>query len=263
MINGETVDYGEGMSRALITGATAGLGAAFARVFAKAGFDLVLVARDLDRLETVAEQLRQRYGVQVSVMRADLTEPAQLATVEARASSTTDPIDTLVNNAGFGLPDPFDRSDVGDEQRLLDLLVTATMRLSHAALRQMIPRRTGTILNVASVAAFTPRGTYGAAKSWVVSFSRSANIDYRHRGVTVTAVAPGFVRTEFHQRMAVHTGTIPGFLWLNADRVARDAVRDAAKGRAVSIPSKRYKAVVALARILPARWAAAGTLTPR
>lgn len=251
------------MSRALVTGATAGLGAAFARELASAGSDLVLVARDAARLEDTAAHLRASFGVQVEVLVADLTDPHQLASVEERVASTSDPVDVLVNNAGFGLRDPFDQTTVGDEQRLLDLLVTAPMRLCHAALGQMLPRRVGTIVNVASVAAFTPRGTYGAAKSWVVSFSRSANIEYRRRGVTVMAVAPGFVRTEFHSRMAVHTRTIPAFLWLRADRVARDALRDAARGKAISIPSLRYRVIVAAARLLPARLAAAGTLRPR
>jgi short-subunit dehydrogenase len=252
-----------GMSRALVTGATAGLGAAFARQLAATGHDLVLVARDAERLGATAAELTAAHGISVEVLRADLVDPGDLAAVEARAAATTDPIDVLVNNAGFGLRDPFENNSVEDEQRMIDLLVTAPMHLTHAALAQMLPRRSGTIINVASVAAFTPRGTYGAAKSWVVSFSRSANIEYRRRGVTVTAVAPGFVRTEFHARMDVHTRSIPSPLWLNADRVARDGLRDAARGVAVSIPSRRYRVIVALARILPGRLAAAGTLRPR
>jgi short-subunit dehydrogenase len=258
-----TVRYGVGMPLALVTGATAGLGAAFARQLAATGHDLVLVARDAERLATTAAELTAAHGISVEILRADLVEPTDLAAVEARVAETTDPVDVLVNNAGFGLRDPFEKNPVADEQRMIDLLVTAPMRLTHAALGQMLPRRSGTILNVASVAAFTPRGTYGAAKAWVVSFSRSANIEYRRRGVTVTAVAPGFVRTEFHARMDVHTHTIPAPLWLDADRVARDGLRDAARGLAVSIPSRRYKLIVALARILPGRLAAAGTLRPR
>jgi short-subunit dehydrogenase len=199
----------------------------------------------------------------VEVLRADLVEPNDLAEVVARVASSTDPIDVLVNNAGFGLRDPFEKNSLADEQRMIDLLVTAPMHLTHAALQQMLPRRSGTIVNVASVAAFAPRGTYGAAKAWVVSFSRSANVEYRRRGVTVTAVAPGFVRTEFHARMDVHTRTIPGPLWLDADRVARDGLEDAARGKALSVPSRRYKIIVALARVLPSRLAAAGTLRPR
>jgi short-subunit dehydrogenase len=251
------------MPRALVTGATAGLGAAFARELAASGHNLVLVARDEERLRASASELTAAHGVAVEVLRADLVEPNDLAAVVARVASSTDPIDVLVNNAGFGLRDPFEKNSLADEQRMIDLLVTAPMHLTHAALQQMLPRRSGTIVNVASVAAFAPRGTYGAAKAWVVSFSRSANVEYRRRGVTVTAVAPGFVRTEFHTRMDVHTRTIPGPLWLDADRVARDGLEDAARGKALSVPSRRYKIIVALARVLPSRLAAAGTLRPR
>jgi short-subunit dehydrogenase len=251
------------MPRALVTGATAGLGAAFARELAASGHNLVLVARDEERLRASASELTAAHGVAVEVLRADLVEPNDLAAVVARVASSTDPIDVLVNNAGFGLRDPFEKNSLADEQRMIDLLVTAPMHLTHAALQQMLPRRSGTIVNVASVAAFAPRGTYGAAKAWVVSFSRSANVEYRRRGVAVTAVAPGFVRTEFHARMDVHTRTIPGPLWLDADRVARDGLEDAARGKALSVPSRRYKIIVALARVLPSRLAAAGTLRPR
>jgi short-subunit dehydrogenase len=251
------------MPRALVTGATAGLGAAFARELAASGHNLVLVARDEERLRASASELTAAHGVAVEVLRADLVEPNDLAEVVARVASSTDPIDVLVNNAGFGLRDPFEKNSLADEQRMIDLLVTAPMHLTHAALQQMLPRRSGTIVNVASVAAFAPRGTYGAAKAWVVSFSRSANVEYRRRGVAVTAVAPGFVRTEFHARMDVHTRTIPGPLWLDADRVARDGLEDAARGKALSVPSRRYKIIVALARVLPSRLAAAGTLRPR
>jgi uncharacterized protein len=134
------------------------------------------------------------------------------------------------------------------------------MRLMHAALQQMLPRGSGVILNVASVAGFTPRGSYGAAKAWLLSFSRWANLHYRPRGITVTALAPGLVRTEFHQRMGVRTDTLPGFAWLDAERVVRIALRHAARGRAVSVPTLRYKLAVALARALPDRFSAAGTL---
>jgi hypothetical protein len=169
----------------------------------------------------------------------------------------------LVNNAGFGLRKPFDENTIEDEQRLLDVLVAAPMRLCHAALGQMIANRSGTIVNIASVAGFTPRGSYGAAKAWVISFSRWANIAYRSRGVTVTAVAPGFVHTEFHDRMKVSKDGVPGFLWLDAERLVRLALRDVARGRAVSIPTVRYKLVVLLSSVLPKRIVAAGALRGR
>jgi short-subunit dehydrogenase len=251
------------MPRAMITGASAGLGAEFARQLAARGHDLVLVARDGDRLGTLAADLRARYAVTVEVLAADLVEAQGIESVELRLAASTKPIDILVNNAGFGLRADFEDNTLDDELRLLELLVTAPLRLMHGALAPMLQRGSGTIINIASVAAFTPRGSYGAAKSWVLSFSRWANVHYRDRGVRVTAVAPGFVRTEFHDRMRVQTGTVPAFLWLPAERVVRLALRDSDRGRAVSIPTARYRVLVALLRILPPRWAVSGTLRAR
>jgi short-subunit dehydrogenase len=248
---------------ALVTGATAGIGAEFARQLAAQGADLVLVARDGRRLEESAAGLRAEFGVTVEVLAANLVIPADLAAVETRLEASGRRVTMLVNNAGFGLLKPFDENPIADEQRLLDLLVTAPMRLSHAALRQMLAAGSGTIVNIASVAGYTPRGTYGASKAWVLSFSRWANLTYRRRGVTVTAVAPGFVHTEFHDRMNVSKDGVPAFLWLDAPTLVRLALRDVAKGRAVSIPTLRYKFVVLLSRLLPARIVAVGALRGR
>ena len=249
---------------ALITGATAGIGAEFARQLAAGGFDLVLVARDAARLEKRAAELRAEFGVTVEVLAADLVSRADLATVETRVgASGARRVTMLVNNAGSGLPKPFDENPVDEEQRLLDLLVTAPMRLAHAALRQMLATGSGTIVTIASVAGFTPRGTYGASKAWMLSFSRWANLTYRRRGVAVTAVAPGFVHTEFHDRMQVSKDGVPEFLWLDATTLVRLALRDVGKGRAVSIPTLRYKFVVLLSGLLPKRIVAAGALRGR
>lgn len=245
---------------ALITGASAGIGAEFARQLADRHYDLVLVARNRERLEAQAAVLRAEHRVSVDVLAADLMSAEGLAVVAARAASSEFPIDMLVNNAGFGLRRPFDENSVEEEQELLELLVAVPMRLTHAALQQMLPRRSGSIVNIASVAGYTPRGSYGASKAWLLSFSRWANLHYRGRGVTITAVAPGLVRTEFHERMRVRTDTVPGLLWLRAERVVRLALRDVAKGKAVSIPTFRYKLLVGLARVLPSRLAAAGAL---
>jgi short-subunit dehydrogenase len=247
-------------SIALVTGATAGIGAEFARQLAAAGHDLVIVARTASRLEQTAATLRERHGVAVEVLAADLATADGLGRVERRVADTARPVDVLVNNAGYGLRRDFDANTVDDELAHLELLVTVPLRLCHAALGQMLPRSHGTIINIASVAGFTPRGTYGAAKAWVISFSRWANVHYRPRGVTVTAVAPGFVRTEFHERMRVRTDAVPRMLWLDAATVVRLALRDVARGRAVSIPTVRYKAVVLLASWLPDRVSARGGL---
>ncbi len=248
---------------ALITGATAGIGAEFARQLAARGYDLVLVARDRARLEAAAAELGQRFGIAVEVLQADLLSAAERAVVEDRVADPAVPVDLLVNNAGFGLKNPFEANSVADEQAQLDLLAAVPMRLTHAALQQMLPRHSGTVINIASVAGFTPRGTYGAAKAWLISFSRWANIAYRRHGVTVTAVAPGFVRTEFHQRMQVRTDTIPDILWLNVEQVVRIALRDSAKGKAVSVPTVRYKIIVWVSGWAPKRLIAAGALRDR
>ena len=249
---------------ALITGATAGIGAEFARQLAADGFDLVLVARDAERLEERAAEMRSEFGVTVEVLAADLVSRADLTMVEARVgASGARRVTMLVNNAGFGLPKPFDDNPVDEEQRLLDLLVTAPMRLAHAALQQMLATGSGTIVNIASVAGYTPRGTYGASKAWVLSFSRWANLTYRRRGVVVTAVAPGFVHTEFHDRMHVSKDGVPAFLWLEAATLVRLALQDVAKGRAISIPTLRYKFVVLLSGLLPKRIVAVGALRGR
>jgi len=246
------------MTIALVTGATAGIGAEFSRQLAARGHDLVLVARDRARLEAFAAELAARHGVNVEVLSADLLDRGQLALVEARVSDPEHPVDLLLNNAGYGLPGWFEQNSTQDETDLLEILAMAPMRLTHAALQQMIPRHGGTIVNIASVAGFTPRGTYGAAKAWVISFSRWANLRYKPMGVSVTAVAPGFVRTEFHERMGTaREAMAPRWMWLDAEPFVRAALRDVDRGKGVSVPTLRYKLIVALVRLAPTRLAAA------
>lgn len=238
------------MPTALITGASSGLGAEFARQLAGRGADLVLVARDRTALEEIAAEISGRLDVRVEVLVADLLDANALAAVEDRLA---DGVDVLVNNAGFGLDLAFEKNPVDDEVRHLRLHVEAALRLTHAALGPMLARGRGRIVNVASVAGFVPRGTYGAVKGWLISFSRWANVVYRPRGVTVTAVCPGFVHTNFHERLGLppgQEGVAPG-LWLDAETVVREGLRDVARGRAVSIPSWRYKVIVAASRLLP------------
>jgi len=233
------------MPIALITGASAGLGAEFARQLAGRGYDLVLVAREVVRLDALAAELSIAHGVSARALPADLLTPDGLARVEARLSSAEDPVDYLVNNAGYGLPREFDENSADQETRQLELLATVPLRLSHAALSQMLPRRSGTVLTVASVAGFAGLGSYAAAKSWALTFSRWANPYYRTAGVTFTALAPGFVRTEFHERMGIPRESMaPRFAWLDAATVVRLALRDAARGKAVSIPTLRYRLVI-------------------
>ncbi|GAA1640001.1 SDR family NAD(P)-dependent oxidoreductase [Microbacterium flavum] len=250
---------------ALITGASSGLGAEFARQLAARGAALVLVARDRGALDGLAGDLKAQYGVAVEVLAADLVSQDGLDAVAARVGDPERPVEVLVNNAGFGLGLDFAANDIADEERHLDLHVRATMRLTHAALGAMLERGHGRVINVASVAAFMPRGTYGAVKAWVVSFSRWANATYAPRGVTVTAVCPGFTHTNFHERMGLAPGRegVPPFMWLDAADVVRAGLRDAAAGRPVSLPSLRYKVLVGAVRLLPASLAARLAATGR
>lgn len=240
------------MPTALVTGATAGIGLEFARQLAARGDDLILVARDEERLASVAEELRSSYSVAVEVLPADLTSLDELARVEARVADRSAPVDLLVNNAGFGLKERFLDNPIDVEQAQQDVLVRAVLRLTHAALGGMVERERGGVINVSSVAAFLPRGTYSAAKAWVNSFSAWAHQEYAEHGVTVMALCPGFVRTEFHERLGIdRDSSAPGPLWLEADRLVSEALADFDRGRAMSIPSKRYKAIVTTSRVVP------------
>ena len=241
------------MSRptALVTGPTAGIGRSFAVTLAERGYDLVLVARDRGRLDELAADLRRRFGVDVEVLPADLADRVALATVEDRVADASRPVDLLVNNAGFGHRRPFSDNDVEEELAMLDVLVTAVLRVTHAAVRPMVARGSGAIINVSSVAGFLRRGTYGAAKAYVTSFTEWLDVTYRDRGVRAMALCPGFVKTEFHQRMGVRRDSAPGWMWLDANRVVRDALDDLERGKSLSVPTRRYRALVALARYTP------------
>jgi len=237
---------------ALVTGPTSGIGRSFARALAARGHDLVLVARNEDRLAETADELRSTYGIAVEVLPADLVDRAQLAKVEARLADRGEPVRLLVNNAGFGLRGRFLDNDLAQEQAQLDVLVTAVMRLTHAALGTMLAERRGQIVNVSSMAGFLQRGSYSAAKSYVTKLSQWAHHEYAGQGVQVMAVCPGFVRTEFHQRLGSDTDSAPRLLWLDPDRLVAEALADLDAGRALSIPSKRYKAIAVVVRVVPA-----------
>ena len=240
-------------STSLITGASSGLGTEYARQLARRGDHLVLVARNAERLEELSGELTLKGAAEVEVLSADLSSPAGIAAVVERLTDTARPVDMLINSAGFGLPLAFERNDIEDEARHLRLHVEVPMRLMHAVLPGMLERRSGTILNIASASAVMPRSTYGAVKSWQVMFSRWASSRYRSRGVTVTAVCPGYTHTDFHARLGLAKGEegISDWLWLEAPRVVGESLRDVEKGKAVSVPSKRYKAIYTVARLAP------------
>ncbi|MFJ9936124.1 SDR family NAD(P)-dependent oxidoreductase [Streptomyces virginiae] len=239
------------MTTVLITGASAGLGAAFARGFAAKGCDLVLVARDKDRLDAVAGALAREYGTASEVLPADLLDPADLDAVAERLADRARPVDILVNNAGFGLPAPFPHSPVEDEERMLDLLVKVPLRLTHAALPGLRARRHGAVVNVSSVAGLLPTGTYGAAKAWITAFSESLRVDMEPHNVRVLAVVPGFTRTEFQARAGMDVSALRDAVWLEPEAVVEQALRDLALRRPVSITGLRYQAYALAVRHLP------------
>jgi uncharacterized protein len=241
------------VSTALITGATAGIGAAFARRLAADGRDLVLVARDRERLEAAATEARTS-GVMAEVIVADLTVEAERRRVLARLTDPdVAPVDLLVNNAGMTIGAGLLECKPSDLARQLELNVAAVLLLTRAVLPGMVNRGRGAVINVSSVAGFLAgRGsTYGADKAWVISFTEGVAGELEGTGVQALALCPGFVRTEFHERAGIDMGARTGPLWLDADRVVSDCITDLAKGRVISVPSMQYKAIVAAADVLP------------
>jgi short-subunit dehydrogenase len=239
------------MSTALITGATAGIGNAYAELLAKQGFDLVLVARDLPRLNQVAKRLSKTYKIKVETLKADLTKPAQLARVEKRVSNISKPIEVLVNNAGFGIKESFIDTQIEKEQELLDILVTAPLRLTHAVLPGMIKRNNGTIVNVSSVASWIAGGTYSAAKSYLTVFTEYLHTELKGTNVNISALCPGFTRTEFHQRGKMRMSGLPNFMWLTVDQVVAQSWKYAKAGKVICIPGWQYLILSTVARIAP------------
>lgn len=239
------------MSTALVTGATSGIGAGFAEHLAAAGSDLVLVARDAERLERTADELRRRYDVRVDVLVADLIDDEQCALVEQRLLDGDRPVDLLVNGAGWGIATPFLRTTLDEEERMLAVLVRAVLRLTNAAVPGMVERGRGGVVNISSFSAFVPYGTYGAAKAWLTSFSEGLAAQLAGTGVHVVAVCAGFTRTEFHDRSGWDMRHVPRFLWLEVDHVVHAALKDLARGRTLSVPSLRYRVLLAGVRVGP------------
>jgi uncharacterized protein len=234
---------------ALITGPTSGIGAGYARRYASDGYDLVLVARDVDRLTKLAAELEGQGG-SIEILPADLADAAGRDKVAERLAAG---VSVLVNNAGFGTSGDFWTADPALLQSQLDVNVTAVMRLTRAALPAMLAAGTGTVINVASVAGLVPgRGsTYSASKAWVISFSEGLAVGLQGTGVGVHAVCPGYVHTEFHDRAGIDMAKLPSFMWLEVDDVVSESLADIARGRVISIPGRQYRALVTAGRMMP------------
>lgn len=239
--------------RALVTGASSGIGAAFARRLAAQGYDAILVARRADRLAALAAELRERHGAAAEPLVADLASPAGVAQVEARIAGL-DALDLLVNAAGFGTTGRFARIDLARQLEMIQLHVVAAVRLTRAALPGMIERHRGAIINVASTVAFLPlpgNATYAGTKAFLVAFSETLQHELAGSGVRVQALCPGFTYSEFHETAEYQhfdRKRIPGALWMTADQVAAESLRALGRGGVVCIPGLANRLLVAIGR---------------
>ena len=239
---------------ALITGASAGIGNAFAHGLASRGYDLVVVARDTARLDALAKELEAAHGTTTQVLTADLSDSVQLATVETRLADEDRPVEVVVNNAGFGTMGHFKDLPIDRETEEIALNVVALTRLTHAALPNMLERRIGGVINVASIAAFQPtpgNATYGATKAFVSSLSQGVHEELRGTGVNCMALCPGFTRTEFQQRAGIDSSDVPDFLWQDAATVVDYAMKAFEKGKALCVPGPLNRATAGFSATVP------------
>jgi len=236
-------------SWAIVTGATSGIGESFTRLLAENNYNIVLVARDLPRLQERARGLQEKFGVETHIIQADLSTEIGCAAVEQYIADNQ--IDVLINNAGFGLNKAFTMSALEAEQQMFDVLVRTPMRLMHVALPLMKQRNKGVVINVSSVAGFIAGGTYSASKSYLTVLSESLHTELADTNIRISALCPGFTRTEFHQRGRMSMKGLPSFMWLDSDTLVAKSWSDALKGEAVSIPGWQYQLLVFIIQGLP------------
>jgi short-subunit dehydrogenase len=236
-------------SWALVTGATSGIGESFTRLLAENNYNIVLVARDIPRMQERARELEAKFRVETHIIQADLSTDAGCAAVEHYIANNQ--VDVLINNAGFGLNKAFTMSDIDAEQQMFDVLVRTPMRLMHVALPLMKQRNKGVIINVSSVAGYIAGGSYSAAKSYLTVISESLHTELAGTNIKISALCPGFTRTEFHQRGRMSMKGLPSFMWLDSDKLVAKAWRDALKGQAISIPGWQYQLLVSVIKGLP------------
>lgn len=248
---------------ALITGASAGIGATFARALAARGYDLILVARRRERLEALSRELQARHGARAEILEADLADAAQLKSVETRIAAAH--LELLVNNAGFGITGRFWETDVAVQEQLHRLHVLAAVRLTHAALAGMVARGRGAVIGVSSVAGFVQSPgstTYSASKCWMNSFTEGLYLELQSIGspVRLQALCPGFTYSEFHDVAGIDRKTIPARLWMRAEDVVTASLEGLDRGKLFVVPGWRYRFLVRLLRIVPASWRRAGSI---
>jgi uncharacterized protein len=249
---------------ALVTGASAGIGQAFAELLAAKGYDVVLIARRADRLDALAAKVRELHGVAAHVIVADLSEPSAPEQIVRSLQQQGLCVDFLVNNAGYGVAGTYVNVPWIEHQHFLQVMVTAVCDLTYRLLPSMLERGWGRVINIASVAGMVPAPAghtlYAASKAFVIRFSESLSAEGKPRGVHVTAVSPGFTYSEFHDVLGTREKmkSIPAALWLRADAVAQEGYEAVMKGYPVVINGRAYRALVWLAAALPkgvVRWA--------
>ncbi len=242
---------------ALITGASSGIGATFAQHLAGRGYDLALVARRQERLADQARRIQSSSQVSAEILPADLTQPDQLKTVEDYISRAPN-LEMLVNNAGFGIAGRFFEMPLAGQDQMHRLHVLAPMRLMHAALSVMVPRRRGAIINVSSVSSFGQNPgsvSYSATKTWMTSFTEGLYMELRGIGspVRVQALCPGFTVSEFHDAMTFDRSKIPSWMWMPADQIVDASLAGLDRGQLIVIPGLRYRLLSGFMRALPRR----------
>jgi short-subunit dehydrogenase len=248
----------------LITGASAGIGAAFARIYASHGYDLALTARREDRLHAVADDVRLRHGVEVLTIPADLADPAAGDKVLGEIEANGRQVAALVNNAGYGLKGRYNANGWPEQAAMLQVMLTSVCELTHKVLPGMVERGFGRIVNVASLAGLVPgapgQGTYSAVKAFLVKFSETLHVENLDTGVHVTALCPGFTYSEFHDVNNTRKQldrVVPSWMWLGADEVAASGYEAAEANRPICVTGAPNKAVAALGKIIPDEWALA------
>jgi len=249
---------------ALVTGASAGIGAAFARILASHGYDLALTARRIERLDTLAEEIRLRYGVETLTVAADLAEPEAPGEILDHLTAHGRTVDCLINNAGYGLPGAYADTLWKEQAAFIQVMTTAPCELAHRVLGGMQQRRFGRIVNVASLAGLIPGSAghtlYAASKAFLVKFSQSLHLEMAADGVHVSALCPGLTWSEFHDvngTRELATSATPSWLWMGADEVAAAGYEAVEANRAICVPGAPNKAISALVKAIPDDWALA------